>query len=488
MYRASTGLAGGASVLTGVLMANATSPVLVQRPPLADIVTPFEGDLLERAAVAQRLTAYLQRLQIGAVMAIDAPWGEGKTWFGRHWAKSLENDGHRVAFVDAFGQDYAEDAFMVLAAGILKLCAGDATTAEKIKRGAGEVMRALLPAATKAVIHVAATAVGAGAVMGAINQAVDLDLDADEFASAAKQAGNKAGDVTSEWVKRRLGQWEAEQKSLERFRQILTEFARERFEETGKPVVIVVDELDRCRPVFAVALLERIKHFFEVPHLVFVLLMNRDQLEKAIRGVYGPETDAVAYLGKFLHLSLALPKATARYSDQTQQRRLAFVQSTLENLTLPDDTFARALAPCAAAFDLSLRDIERACSQYALSGQRAPMMKAYLIALKLKHPTLFRDIGRPVHDVRAHLACSEMLAAEVAAVKNASLERNTRNNERYPSSYFHALQLLHEYHLGKWADDERFANEGGRALSILLDDSPAFAFRNVLRELDLDAR
>lgn len=470
-------------------MAKHAPSVLVQRPSLTEIQTPFKGDLLARGAVAQRLTAYLQRLQIGAVIALDAPWGEGKTWFGRHWAKSLENDGHRVAFVDAFAQDYAEDAFMVLSAGILKLCTDDATTAERVKRGAGEVMRALLPAATKAAIHLAATAMGAGAVVSAFQGLTAIEVEADEFASAAKQAGDKAGDVTSAWVERRLGQWTTEQKSVEGFRQILAEFARKRFEESGKPVVILVDELDRCRPAFAVALLERIKHFFEVPHLVFVLLMNRDQLEKAICGVYGPETDAAAYLGKFLHLSLALPKETARYSDQTQQRRLAFVQATLENLTLPDDPFARALVPCAAAFDLSLRDIERACSQYALSGQRAPMMKAYLIALKLRHPTLFRNIGRPVHEVQAHEVCAAMLAKEVAAVKNAFFERNLHSNQRFPSSYFYALQLLHEYQIHKWQDDETFALEGGDALRMLISDgSPAFAFRSVLRELDLDAR
>ncbi|OSJ19560.1 P-loop NTPase fold protein, partial [Bradyrhizobium canariense] len=159
------------------------------------IKVPFEGDLLERGPVAHRLTAYLQRLQVGAVVAIDAPWGEGKTWFGRHWAKKLEDDGPRLAFSDAFGQDYAEDAFMVLSAAVLRLCAGDSMTTEKVKRGAGEVMRALLPVATKAAIHLAATAVGAGAVVSAINDAVDANIDADEFASAAKQAGDKAGDV-----------------------------------------------------------------------------------------------------------------------------------------------------------------------------------------------------------------------------------------------------------------------------------------------------
>lgn len=57
-------------------MANPSSPVLVQRPPLTDIMTPFDGDLLERAAVARRLTTYLQRLEIGAVMGVASENGK----------------------------------------------------------------------------------------------------------------------------------------------------------------------------------------------------------------------------------------------------------------------------------------------------------------------------------------------------------------------------------------------------------------------------
>jgi KAP family P-loop domain len=411
VYWASAGLAGRAVFLTGVPMAEVATSVLVQRPLLADIQMPFEGDLLERGPVAHRLTAYLQRLQVGAVIAIDAPWGEGKTWFGRHWAKKLDVDGHRLAFIDAFGQDYAEDAFMVLSAAVLKLCAEDTTTTEKVKRGAGEVMRALLPVATKAAIHLAATAVGAGAVVTALNQVADLSVEADEFASVAKQAGDRAGDVTAEWVKRRLGQWEAEQKSVEGFRQILAEFAKRTFKDTGKPVVIVVDELDRCRPAFAVALLERIKHFFDVPHLVFVLLMNRDQLEKAIRGVYGAETDAAAYLGKFLHLSLQLPKARTR-EVTTEHPTRRFIEAVMTELGVPKGEFAPHFAACAVFFNLSLREIERGCTLFALTDGRQEMLRAYLIALKLRRPDLYHGLRDPLHADDAHQKCLAVLEEE----------------------------------------------------------------------------
>ncbi|WP_059414612.1 KAP family P-loop NTPase fold protein [Cupriavidus basilensis] len=427
-------------------MADATSSVLVQRPPLTDIKVPFEGDLLQRQAVAERLTAYVQRLQVGAVVAIDAPWGEGKTWFGRHWAKHLEQQGHRVGFLDAFGQDYAEDAFMVLSAAILKLCTGDATVADKVKHGAGEVMRALLPVATKALIHVATTAVGAGAVVEAVNKATDLDLGADEFAAAAKQAGDKAGDVTSAWVKRRLGQWEAEQKSVAGFRQILAEFASETYEQTKKPVVIVVDELDRCRPAFAVALLERIKHFFDVPHLVFVLLMNRDQLEKAIRGVYGAETDAATYLGKFLHLSLRLPKTHTR-SVTTDHPARRFIATVMTLLGLQTGIFADHFAACALLFNLSLREIERGCTLFALTDGRQEMLRAYLIALKLKRPDLYQALRDPLRTDEAHRACFALLEEETSMLVRAESRRSRQSvalhDTDFPGPYFNGLLYFH---------------------------------------------
>ena len=82
---------------------------------------PFAKDKLGREELAKKLTNYIDRLQAGAVLAIDAPWGEGKTWFGRNWAKKLKDDGYRVAYIDAFEQDYINNPFVLLASELLNV-------------------------------------------------------------------------------------------------------------------------------------------------------------------------------------------------------------------------------------------------------------------------------------------------------------------------------------------------------------------------------
>ena len=58
---------------------------------------------------------------------------------------------------------------------------------------------------------------------------------------------------------------------------------------TQHPLVFIVDELDRCRPTFAIELLERVKHIFDIPSIVFVFGINRDELEKSFASVYGED-------------------------------------------------------------------------------------------------------------------------------------------------------------------------------------------------------
>jgi predicted KAP-like P-loop ATPase len=64
--------------------------------------------------------------------------------------------------------------------------------------------------------------------------------------------------------------------------------------------VFVIDELDRCRPPFAPEVLENIKHLFSVPNIVFILSMNRSQIEESIRCEYGTQVHASKYLQKFV--------------------------------------------------------------------------------------------------------------------------------------------------------------------------------------------
>ncbi|MDT1837362.1 NTPase, partial [Acinetobacter baumannii] len=84
-----------------------------------------------------------------------------------------------------------------------------------------------------------------------------------------------------------------------------------------KPLVFIVDELDRCKPEFAIRLIERIKHFFDIPKVVFILAINKTQLEESINNFYGFSNTA-NYLEKFIDFSIMLKSRDLdgnRYSE-----------------------------------------------------------------------------------------------------------------------------------------------------------------------------
>jgi hypothetical protein len=76
--------------------------------------------------------------------------------------------------------------------------------------------------------------------------------------------------------------------------------------EHGERLVIFIDELDRCRPTFAVELLEQIKHYFDNDKITFVFSKNIKQLQYTIKKYYGEAFEAKRYLDKFFDLTISL--------------------------------------------------------------------------------------------------------------------------------------------------------------------------------------
>ncbi|WP_310621414.1 KAP family P-loop NTPase fold protein [Flexibacterium corallicola] len=70
-------------------------------------------------------------------------------------------------------------------------------------------------------------------------------------------------------------------------------------EGSKPPLFVLIDELDRCRPTYAIELLERVKHLFSIPDVVFVLATNTEQLCHSINAVYGGNFDSKIYLQRF---------------------------------------------------------------------------------------------------------------------------------------------------------------------------------------------
>lgn len=358
---------------------------------------PFEGDLFERNALATRLTQLLERLPDGGVIAIDAPWGEGKTWFGNRWHATLVKEGFRSTIINCFEHDYLEDPFLMIAGELLELNKARQSAAQsKLLEASKRVTFALLPAATKLGIN----ALGR-VVLGTSNISEDL-------AELGEKIQESAAEGLEKLVSKRLEEFEANKKNMNGFRKTLEEMAAEQ----AKPIVIFLDELDRCRPDFAVRTLERIKHFFDVPGIVFVLLMNKQQLAASVEGIYGP-INADAYLGKFIQLSLTLPKRLSFIRGNRDDNR-SFCEKTLERFGFTNiDTnhdFSLIMGSLATYFSLSLRDIERAVVLYSIAQplNASSAIVAWPIALKLADPDLFRKLI--ADDITAHQKAASLCA------------------------------------------------------------------------------
>ena len=94
-------------------------------------------------------------------------------------------------------------------------------------------------------------------------------------------------------------------------------FFTELLEERGNRLIVFIDELDRCKPSYAVQLLERIKHYLSDGRITFVFSVNLSELQHTIRRYYGNMFDASRYLDRFFNLRISLPPAdkTAFYGE-----------------------------------------------------------------------------------------------------------------------------------------------------------------------------
>ena len=246
---------------------------------------PFQNDLLNRQGFAGTLTRLVGSIDGPCVLAIDAAWGAGKTTFIKMWAKHLRNEGFPVVEFNAWETDFASDPFLAISSelteALRQLPAESSFPADKIKRfatAAMEIGKQLAPIALEAVPY-------AGPALGVITRGVIGYIDAD-----------------------RLSAYQKERQSISGFKEALNEIATQLDSGNGnRPLVIIVDELDRCRPSYAIELLEVAKHLFMVDHIVFALAVNRSELAHSVKVLYGNDFDAEGYLRRFFDASLLLP-------------------------------------------------------------------------------------------------------------------------------------------------------------------------------------
>lgn len=103
-------------------------------------------------------------------------------------------------------------------------------------------------------------------------------------------------DIQKEFSEKQISNYDDAISAFGSLEMSFSNIVKSLYEKSTQPLIVIVDELDRCRPSYAVKFLEIAKHFFLVDYVVYVLAINRRELSHSVKVVYGSEFDATGYL------------------------------------------------------------------------------------------------------------------------------------------------------------------------------------------------
>lgn len=243
-----------------------------------------DRDEFQRKSIAENILKLLNPDTDISPLVIDGDWGTGKTEFSIKLKNLIieQDPESKVIYIDAFKGDHAESPLLLIASAIARILP------EKEKQ-------AFIKKAIPAIRFGMKTVLKAGAGW-VLRQ--ETDNMAEEFQDAIKKASNAAIDGTVENI---LEDHIEAEKNINSLKTCIEELSAK------QRTVIIIDELDRCKPNFSTSILEVIKHIFDTQNVYFILVTNTKQLRASINHIYGYSLDSQKYLDKFIKYTISLP-------------------------------------------------------------------------------------------------------------------------------------------------------------------------------------
>ena len=382
-----------------------------------------DNDILQRSELGQNLPNLVNQIDGPFVVAVDGQWGTGKTYFLQRWLGAHE--GGIPVYFDAFANDYIGDPLPGLITALTsRMKKSDESTFQLVKEF---VSRLSVFAVRKALDSVTS---------GISEEAIAIGQEV--------QGKNKerSRQVFSEYWKRE----EDKRTAMVEFKAALSKLADSVSENrNGATLIFVVDELDRCRPDYALEVLEIVKHFFDVPRVHFVFGVNMHALECMVRNRYGNDIDAHQYLSKFFHTNLELPHSIVRY-DEMEEVTLTYFRHLAEHaniVTRFSELVEGMIEVVQATSNVSLRDIEtivnsmvfsygKLVSKYDSINRGWVVVAITLILSKVIRRDLyplFRDANIEDEQLRMFFGITDELHRELSV--KTDLSRESYNDRRF---------------------------------------------------------
>ncbi len=416
-----------------------------------------DKDIFLRKEFGDKLANLIAHSNGDIVLDIDAQWGEGKSTFIKMWKGHILHHRKpkiRSIYFDAFANDYQKDSFLALAAEMYELLKDETEGKKKeFRKKAGDAVKSMVRGAIKIGVRTGTGGILDGSVVDSVEKGISKLLD--------KQVDTVIAD--------RLEGTATDKLALINFRKYLEDFAQKHGE--GMPIVFIIDELDRCRPDFALDLVEQIKHLFSVPGITFLLVLNRKQLVESIKSRYGGnDINATIYLQKFVNLWLTLPRKFDFSDDHGAKYVIRTLDSMLDDKEqIINKDAVELLLELVKYLRPSYRGIERMLSYFALIHNMVGESKlyssyqfiiAFICYLKSSQPHLVDRIAKNKIDSKTLI--------EEAGLKD--IDKNTEYNYIY---------YLTKYVIFDLADDEqRKKMIDGKEISV--DDEFGRTSKNII--------
>ncbi|MGR3838971.1 MAG: KAP family P-loop NTPase fold protein [Cognatishimia sp.] len=316
---------------------------------------------MERSQIGRELSELFTRVNEPLVVALDGAWGSGKShflkrWVGQHCGSFDEHS--EIIYFDAFASDFLDDPLIALTF----------TIAQRLERKpqsfaakAWQVAKNVAPQIGNLTLRLG-TAAFVGAAVSMTNESDGAVNDVGD--SVAQEAGASSKALYNFWNREN-----GKRAAIDAFKKAIEQLTEP--DESGKPtkkLVIVIDELDRCRPDYALSILEIVKHFFNAKGVHFVLGVNLSELENSVKARYGSSISASRYLQKFITLKVELPNSTSAL--ERNETAATYFRQVSKSLDISEWDVAQTvlnLIKILPFTELTLRDIERICTVIAIS-------------------------------------------------------------------------------------------------------------------------
>lgn len=228
--------------------------------------TPYENDKLSRQSDVENISNLLQNFTPPMTMSITAPWGQGKTTFVKMLEAELNNRSCKSVYFSAWETDFAVDPLVAFL--------GEMNDAFELHIHGDAGKNKLLERTKKITASIARKAIPSIIKTGTLG-IVDTSEEVEEI----------IGDIVGDASKNIVDEYAKSKSEIKEFKNNI-EGILSNEDGSVEKIYILVDELDRCRPTYAIELLERIKHLLNIEGLVFILAIDKIQLIESIKGIY----------------------------------------------------------------------------------------------------------------------------------------------------------------------------------------------------------